>query len=290
MDNLMNESNSPIRKLLDSPFGSVLKERNIILGIILLSALIGFEMFNFSTTEYALGDLLGGMRFAGIRWSTILSIAFCGIDFAGIARLFTGDDQDSNEKEIWFLFVAWLMAATLNATLTWWGVSLALTNHSMMSTEVIDSSVLTRIVPVFVSIIVWVTRILLISSITSAGSRMLARPDEEQTRSRPKPVTSSDERPHQPIPGYTNTNPRPGTRSVRANSNAYAARATTPAPPPPQRPNNTTRNNIKTSAPINLDEERPEPEYIPDPSYSPSPAFHSISAKSSNSNNSSQRR
>ena len=59
------------------------------LGMIILTALVAFEMFNFTTTEYALNDLLGNLKFAGILWSTILSIAFCGIDFAGIARLFT---------------------------------------------------------------------------------------------------------------------------------------------------------------------------------------------------------
>jgi hypothetical protein len=59
------------------------------LGVLLTIALLAFEIFNFSTTEFALGDVLGNLSFAGIRWATLLSIAFCGIDFAGIARLFT---------------------------------------------------------------------------------------------------------------------------------------------------------------------------------------------------------
>ena len=67
----------------------------MILGVIIIVALVSFELFNYTTTEYALGDLLGGLTFLGLRWSTILSIAFCGIDFAGIARLFvTGRDAD----------------------------------------------------------------------------------------------------------------------------------------------------------------------------------------------------
>jgi len=34
--------------------------------LILLVALIAFEMFNYSTTDYALNDLLGTLKFAGM--------------------------------------------------------------------------------------------------------------------------------------------------------------------------------------------------------------------------------
>ena len=75
-------------------FLSVIKRfaqrRGVISGGILLLALFAFEIFNYSTTAFALTDMLGAnLRFLGISWATILSIAFCGIDFAGIARLFS---------------------------------------------------------------------------------------------------------------------------------------------------------------------------------------------------------
>ena len=70
--------------------------RGLAFGSIIIVALIAFEMFNYSTTEYALSDLLGGLSFFGIKWSTILAIAFCGIDFAGIAR--TDIEQQSKVK------------------------------------------------------------------------------------------------------------------------------------------------------------------------------------------------
>ena len=63
--------------------------RGLIFGLIILGALLAFEIFNYSTTDYALTDLLGDLRFLDLRWATILAIAFCAIDFAGIARLFT---------------------------------------------------------------------------------------------------------------------------------------------------------------------------------------------------------
>jgi hypothetical protein len=145
----------------------------VLYGVIILLALVAFEAFNYSTTDFALKDLLGDLKFIGIRWSTILALAFCGIDFAGIARLFSPDDAHNEAKEAWYLFGAWLLAATMNAILTWWGVSMAMATHAIKSTAVINASALTNIVPVFVAIMVWVIRILVIGSLTVTGERMM---------------------------------------------------------------------------------------------------------------------
>lgn len=145
----------------------------LVLGMIILTALLAFEMFNYSTTEYALKDILGNLKFAGIRWATILAIAFCGIDFAGIARLFTPEQGREEPREVWYLFGAWLLAATMNAVLTWWGVSMAIVSHDVQSTAVIPAKTLTRVVPAFVAIMVWVIRILIIGTISVAGDRIL---------------------------------------------------------------------------------------------------------------------
>ena len=141
--------------------------------LILLVALVAFEMFNYSTTDYALNDLLGTLKFAGIPWSTILAIAFCGIDFAGIARLFTPEQGSDEPKEVWYLFGAWLLAATMNAILTWWGVSMAIVNHNVRSISVMDPNTLTKIVPIFVAVMVWVIRVLIIGTLSVAGDRLL---------------------------------------------------------------------------------------------------------------------
>jgi hypothetical protein len=145
----------------------------LFLGLIIIIALFSFELFNYTTTEYALSDLLGGLTFVGLRWATILSIAFCGIDFAGIARLFITGKEVDEPKETWYLFGAWLMAAAMNAALTWWGVSIAVLNHPVQSTSVMDSGTLVKIVPVFVAIMIWVIRVLIIGTISSAGSTLL---------------------------------------------------------------------------------------------------------------------
>ena len=112
--------------------------RGLIFGAILLCALLAFELFNYSTTEFALHDLLGDLSFIGITWSTILALAFCGIDFAGIARLFTIGQDKSPVGNVWYLFAAWLLAATMNAMLTWWGVSIAILERQTQGSVLVD--------------------------------------------------------------------------------------------------------------------------------------------------------
>lgn len=157
--------------------------RGMAWGAMIIGALLAFEIFNFSTTEFALNDVLGGLSFAGIRWATILSIAFCGIDFAGIARLFTPEQGRDEPAEVWYLFGAWLLAAAMNATLTWWGVSVAIVNHQSQGSAVVSSATLTNVVPVFVAIMVWVIRVLIIGAFSLAGDRLFSQ--VEQRRSAP---------------------------------------------------------------------------------------------------------
>ena len=92
--------------------------RKVIIGIILVVALVAFEIFNFDTTRFALNSILGEVSFVGITWATILAIAFCAIDFAGLARLFTPERGANEPKEIWYLMGAWLLGATMNAVMT----------------------------------------------------------------------------------------------------------------------------------------------------------------------------
>ena len=180
-------ASSPDRSLFQRS-GRFTLHRGAAFGVILLAALVAFEIFNFSTTEYSLGDLLGKLTFAGVRWSTILALAFCGIDFAGIARLFTPEKVAHEASEVWYLFGAWMLAATMNAILTWWGVSMAILGHTVQSGEVLDPSLLTRIVPVFVAVMVWLIRILIIGTLSYAGDKLFL---QTETVSRTVPMLRS---------------------------------------------------------------------------------------------------
>jgi hypothetical protein len=169
---------------------------------IIFCALVAFEIFNYSTTDLALGDLLGNLTFMSIRWSTILALAFCGIDFAGVARLFTPEQGENEPKEVWYLFGAWMLAATMNAILTWWGVSMAVTNHPINSSSVVDPKTISGVVPIFVAIMVWVIRILIIGTLSLALDRYLhaatGQPQIPQPRSSAQPYREPEQRERQP--------------------------------------------------------------------------------------------
>jgi hypothetical protein len=164
-------------------FNRIRLQRGLAFGIIILTALVMFELFNYSTTVYALEDLLGNLTFWGISWATILAIAFCGIDFAGIARLHTPESGLGQPNETWYLFGAWLLAATMNAMLTWWGVSLAIINHSTLGNGIVDRQTLLRVVPIFVAVLVWLIRVLIIGTYSLAGNRLLSQKDYRSTGS-----------------------------------------------------------------------------------------------------------
>lgn len=184
-------------------FSRISFRRGLAFGLIIISALLAFEIFNYSTTEFALTDLLGDLSFAGISWATILAVAFCGIDFAGIARLFTPEEGAHDFHEVWYLFGAWLLAATMNAMLTWWGVSIALLNHESLGNAVVERETLLKVVPIFVAIMVWLIRVLIIGTFSVAGERLFSQSERYLGRNgsarsnqvRPKPAPLQARRP-----------------------------------------------------------------------------------------------
>jgi hypothetical protein len=198
--------------LLRRPFASLRLSRGTAFGLIIVGGLIAFELFNFGTTEFALTDLLGAQEFAGIRWATILAIAFCAIDFAGIARLFTPQRGQGELTEVWYLLGAWFLAATMNAALTWWGVSLALLSHQGLGNEILGREALLNGVPVFVAILVWLIRVLMIGTLTLAGERLFSMGDRRPgLRVRRLTATRPAAMPSEPRPVAT-----PAPRPLRA--------------------------------------------------------------------------
>ena len=182
--------------------GTAIK-RGALFGAILVTALLAFEVFNYSTTAFALTDVLGELQTAGLRWATILALAFCGIDFAGIARLFTPQQGRDEPAEVWYLFGAWLLAAGFNAVLTWWGVSVAILSHTSEGSILIGQSTMTRVVPVLVAVMVWMIRVLIIGTFSLAGENMFSMAD----------ARAGARQPYRPQPGvpFPRSAPRPLT-------------------------------------------------------------------------------
>ncbi len=203
-------------------------QRGLIFGALIVTALLAFEVFNYSTTDFALSDLLGDLRFLGVRWSTILSIAFCGIDFAGIARLFTPEQGRDEPAEVWYLFGAWMLAALMNAMLTWWGVSIAILNHETLGNAVVARGTLLKVVPIFVAIMVWLIRVLIIGTISVAGDRIFSQVNMRSSYNRSRKQTNRR-------PSNSRTRPQPVGSNRRSNPvgravGARSSRSFSPAP------------------------------------------------------------
>jgi len=155
------------------------------------------------------------LKFAGLQWSTILAFAFCGMDFAGIARIFTPEQGRDEPAEVWYLFGAWLLAAAFNAMLTWWGVSVAILNHSAVGGSLVGQAVMIKVVPIFVAVMVWLIRVLIIGTFSVAGERLFTLADAGQ-----RPAS------------YQNNSPRPAAANYPLTSNLPSNNYPRPAPKP----------------------------------------------------------
>lgn len=206
------------------PFSTLSKinlQRGQLFGFILLGALLSFEIFNFGSTDFALRDLLGDLKFLGVRWATILALAFCGIDFAGVARLFTPEQGSDEPAEVWYLFGAWLLAAAMNAMLTWWGVSVAMLQNPALGSAVVSQATLTKAVPIFVALIVWLTRVLIIGAFSIAGERIFSMADQPASRRR----VSQNKRPaatQRPVQQTFSSAPKQPTFSASSRTESHS--------------------------------------------------------------------
>ncbi|NWF63600.1 MAG: hypothetical protein HXY38_04760 [Chloroflexi bacterium] len=219
-------------------------KRGAIFGGIILCALLAFESFNFGTTSFALRDALGDLKFMGMYWSSVLAFAFCAIDFAGIARIFTPETGRDEPAEVWYLFGAWLLAAAFNAMLTWWGVSVAIQNHNAVGGGLVGQEAMKTIVPIFVACMVWLIRVLLIGTFSVAGERLftLADAHDRSANYRNTPASTYSAPHPQTVPPTQRQEVKPPFRNDPR-----------PAPKPQPRPN---------PMPVH-GANRPEPTYHP---------------------------
>ena len=166
--NLQRKPHHRTTQVPQSATANTASTQKIVIAVVLIIALLSFEIFNFDTTRFALDSLLGDVRFLGVSWAAILAIAFCAIDFAGLTRIFTPEKGQEEPKAVWYLTGAWLLGATMNAMMTWWAVSLTLLSHEF-GNEVLSREQLLQWVPLFVAVFVWLTRILFIGAMSVAG-------------------------------------------------------------------------------------------------------------------------
>jgi hypothetical protein len=197
-------------------------KRGLIFGVIILCALLAFEVFNYSSTLFALSDILGNLTFGPIRWAAMLAFAFCAIDFAGIARIFTPEQGRDEPAEVWYLFAAWFLAASFNAILTWWGISVAMLQQNAAGGVLLGATTMTKVVPIFVAAMVLLIRVLLINTFSIAGERIFSLAENRAPRYHNQ---------YQSQPTY-----RPNTESLRTPSESFPRPAPKPTPAAASRP------------------------------------------------------
>ena len=159
--------------LTNQLFKNVRARSNSLYVAVIILALAALEIFNFSTTDFALRDILGNQGGGLLTWSTILSLAFCGMDIAGIAKILASPKEDTGTRSGWYLLGAWVLAAAMNTGLTWWGISVTIYNQPVPAVMIIDPMTYVTVVPVLVAVMVWVIRILIIGTLVTSFDLVL---------------------------------------------------------------------------------------------------------------------
>jgi hypothetical protein len=123
---------------------------------------------------------MGGRRFLGLEWAAVLALAFGSLDFAGLVRVFTPEQELKQESsEIWWLTGGWLIGATLNAMMTWYAMALLVAPlGAEIGATLFTHAQMLRYAPLFIALLVWLTRVSLISSVALALERLAATSSE----------------------------------------------------------------------------------------------------------------
>ena len=182
-------------------FKNVRMRSNSLYMAVIILALAALEFFNFSTTDFALRDILGDQRNGMLAWSTILSLAFCGMDIAGIAKILAFPKEDTGDRSGWYLLGAWVLTAAMNAGLTWWGISVAIYNQPAHTIMIIDPMTYVTVVPVLVAVMVWMIRILIIGTLVTSFDLVLKGNKKKREPAQKKTFGFRTEK-QSPPPGY----------------------------------------------------------------------------------------
>ena len=187
--------------------------KTVLFFVVLLSALICFEVFNFDTTRYSLTYFFGNQSFIGMQWAVWLAVAACAADFVGMIRMFTDETAFKNEPMyVWIATGVWILAATINATFTWWATTLILVEANV-GNEVLSRGALVAVFPMLLALFVWLLRIGLVATLASLGDGLLHRTPMRNSTIVTKPMSRPVTAPvRMPVPTFSpNGHKKPAT-------------------------------------------------------------------------------
>lgn len=217
--------------------------RNILFLIILFIAWACFEIINYSTTEQAFYDIIGEVSFVlmGFKWSKVAAVAFCLVDFVGIARAFTPQKWEDEPQEVVFLTGAWLLASAFNGFATWWAVSLQIEANAQPHTFVDMADVL-KWAPVLLALAMLVLRVTIIGAVSMELEKFLHPQNAKVTSKNATRVKTSS--PKQTNRTFSPRSRRTAVASPRTQSNLtrVSPRGTLPVAKPPSQPEPSSEN------------------------------------------------
>jgi len=128
---------------------------------ILVCCLLLFEIFSFSSSREALFGLTGMDQ-----WSLLIAFSLCAVDFAGLGKLLIPDERLPKDS-YGMLFAAWLLSAIGDTFLTYLVVShdmsIRVSQVALVSSGVISVFTWTFTIPVFISVLVWLVQVMLVT-------------------------------------------------------------------------------------------------------------------------------
>lgn len=151
------------------------QHKSTIIVVMLLLAMVGFELFNFATTRGALDYFFGSATLLGIPWAVLIAVPACLVDFAGLSRIFTPQTGRDEPKSVWLTMGGWGLAAILNAGLTWYATVEVMATVSGLGNEIISRDALLLWFPIGIALFVLLIRITLIGSLNVAGEAWEAK-------------------------------------------------------------------------------------------------------------------
>jgi hypothetical protein len=217
------------KQLLRSWLPATLKNHPTLWAVMVI--IVALELFNFITTNFSLKNLLGELRFAGLHWADLLAIAFWGMDFAGLNHFFGLPNRNRFTLEQSYLLAAWFVGSALNATMTWWAVSLAML-PTVQGNELVARETLLAYVPILVALLVWLARLLVIGGFRLSLVRINTR-QEAETTSQPVPYAETVRSAWVNHPQAVSTAPANTSTSPFNSAPAPTTATASPAPVPP---------------------------------------------------------
>lgn len=135
--------------------------KNLVFLVVMLSAIVAFEIFNFTTTQEVLDMILGQTQIMNyLTLGTLLALGACAFDFGGLGRMLTTEQDFRKEpREVMILFVGWLLAAVFNAFLTWVAVMFAFDTGGQLPSVLAGKQ---QLVAAGIAVFVFVIRFILI--------------------------------------------------------------------------------------------------------------------------------